>query len=250
MKHISKIKYLVICLVFMYSCKSDNSKYPYSETNGYITKTYLNDSTIHVKEYYNNNSLKSITTFNNKGEKHGEYIKYYENKNIKEKGWFKSNQENGKWFFYSSNNNLTRMCEYICAGNSISYDIYFNERMSIDTTKVNHYSNIDAIQDTIYEGEPYICNVRLITPYFSKGMYVVLIDSEEEYCNIDTLNNLNCNKSKIRFECEGFEQRIAINDYSFGKNTIRGVIMNYGEDTTKLMTYYFHKDYYVKERYK
>lgn len=250
MKHISIIKYLIICLVFIYSCKSDNNKYPYTEKKGLKEITYLNDSTFVVKEYYDNNSLKSITTLNNKGEKHGEYIKYYENKNIKEKGWFKSNQENGKWFFYSSNNNLTRMCEYICAGNSISYDIYFNERMSIDTTKVNHYSNIDAIQDTIYEGEPYICNVRLITPYFSKGMYVVLIDSEEEYCNIDTLNNLNCNKSKIRFECEGFEQRIAINDYSVGKNTIRGVIMNYGEDTTKLMTYYFHKDYYVKERYK
>lgn len=245
MKHISKIKYLVICLVFMYSCKSDNSKYPYSETNGLITKTYLNDSTILVKEYYDNNSLKSITTFNNKGEKHGEYIKYYENKNIKEKGWFKSNQENGKWFYYSSDNNLTETHEYVCGDNRISHDINFNKDLSIDTTKVNHYSTIDAIQDTIYDGEPYVFNVRLITPYFPKGMYVVLIDSEDEYCNIEKNRGF-----KYRFNCEGFEQRIAINDYSIGKNTIRGIILNYGEDTTKLMKYYFHKDYYVKERYK
>ena len=245
MKHISKIKYLVICLVFIYSCKSDNSKYPYSETNGLIIKTYLNDSTIVVKEYYNNNSLKSITTLNNKGEKHGEYIKYYENKNIKEKGWFKSNQENGKWFYYSSDNNLTETHEYLCGDNRISHDINFNKDLSIDTTKVNHYSTIDAIQDTIYDGEPYVFNVRLITPYFSKGMYVVLIDSEDEYCNIEKNRGF-----KDRFHCEGFEQRIAINDYSIGKNTIRGIILNYGEDTTKLMKYYFHKDYYVKERYK
>jgi len=245
MKHISKIKYLVICLVFMYSCKSDNSKYPYSETNGLITKTYLNDSTILVKEYYDNNSLKSITTLNNKGEKHGEYIKYYENKNIKEKGWFKSNQESGKWFYYSLDNNLTETCEYVCGNNRISHDINFNKDLSLDTTKVNHYSTIDAIQDTIYDGEPYVFNVRLITPYFSKGMYVVLIDSEEEYCNIEKNRGF-----KDRFHCEGFEQRISINDYSIGKNTIRGIILNYGEDTTKLMKYYFHKDYYVKERYK
>lgn len=245
MKHISKIKYLVICLVFIYSCKSDNSKYPYSETNGLVTKTYLNDSTIVVKEYYNNNSLKSITTLNNKGEKHGEYIKYYENKNIKEKGWFKSNQESGKWFYYSLDNNLTETCEYVCGNNRISHDINFNKDLSLDTTKVNHYSTIDAIQDTIYDGEPYVFNVRLITPYFSKGMYVVLIDSEEEYCNIEKNRVF-----KDRFHCEGFEQRIAINDYSFGKNTIRGIILNYGEDTTKLMKYYFHKEYYVKERYK
>lgn len=245
MKHISKIKYLVICLVFMYSCKSDNSKYPYSETNGLVTKTYLNDSTFVVKEYYNNNSLKSITTFNNKGEKHGEYIKYYENKNIKEKGWFKSNQESGKWFYYSLDNNLTETCEYVCGNNRISHDINFNKDLSLDTTKVNHYSTIDAIQDTIYDGEPYVFNVRLITPYFSKGMYVVLIDSEEEYCNIEKNRGF-----KDRFHCEGFEQRISINDYSIGKNTIRGIILNYGEDTTKLMKYYFHKEYYVKERYK
>jgi len=245
MKNISKIKYLVICLVFMYSCKSDNSKYPYSETNGLITKTYLNDSTILVKEYYDNNSLKSITTLNNKGEKHGEYIKYYENKNIKEKGWFKSNQESGKWFYYSLDNNLTETCEYVCGNNRISHDINFNKDLSLDTTKVNHYSTIDAIQDTIYDGEPYVFNVRLITPYFSKGMYVVLIDSEEEYCNIEKNRGF-----KDRFHCEGFEQRISINDYSIGKNTIRGIILNYGEDTTKLMKYYFHKEYYVKERYK
>lgn len=245
MKYISKIKYLVICLVFIYSCKSDNSKYPYSETNGLVTKTYLNDSTIVVKEYYNNNSLKSITTFNNKGEKHGEYIKYYENKNIKEKGWFKSNQESGKWFYYSLDNNLTETCEYVCGNNRISHDINFNKDLSLDTTKVNHYSTIDAIQDTIYDGEPYVFNVRLITPYFSKGMYVVLIDSEEEYCNIEKNRGF-----KDRFHCEGFEQRISINDYSIGKNTIRGIILNYGEDTTKLMKYYFHKEYYVKERYK
>lgn len=242
MKHISKIKYLVICLVFIYSCKSDNSKYPYSETNGLITTTYLNDSTIVVKEYYNNKSLKSITTFNNKGEKNGEYIKYYDNKNIKEKGWYKSNQECGKWFYYSSDNNLTEMLEYVCGENNISYIINFNADMSIDTTKVNHYSTIDAIQDTIYDGEPYIFNVRLITPYFSKGMYIVLIDSEEEYCNIDKNTGF-----KDRFNCRGFEQRIAINDYSIGKNTIKGIIMNYGKDTTKLMRYYFHKEYYVKE---
>lgn len=245
MKHLSRIKYLVICLAFIYSCKSDNSKYPYTETNGLITKTYLNDSTIVVREYYNDNSIKSITTFNNKGEKHGEYIKYYENKNIKEKGWFKSNQENGKWFYYSLDNNLTETCEYVCGNNRISHDINFNKDLSLDTTKVNHYSTIDAIQDTIYDGEPYVFNVRLITPYFSKGMYVVLIDSEEEYCNIEKNRGF-----KDRFHCEGFEQRISINDYSIGKNTIRGIILNYGEDTTKLMKYYFHKEYYVKERYK
>ena len=242
MKHISKIKYLVICLLFIYSCKSDNSKYPYTETNGLITKTYLNDSTIVVREYYNDNSIKSITTFNNKGEKHGEYIEYYESKNIKEKGWYKSNQESGKWFSYSPNNNLIETFEYACENNQISYDINFNEDLSIDTTKVNHYSTIEAIQDTIYEGEPYVFNVRLITPYFKNGMYIVLIDSEEEYCNIEKNQGF-----KARYECKGFEKRISIKDYSIGKNTISGVIMNYGDDIKKVIGYYFHKDFYVKE---
>lgn len=247
MKHIPKIKHLVICLTLMliYSCKSDKIKYPYIEVDGPVTYLCLNDSTLIAKEYYDNNSLRATTTFNNKGEKNGEYIRYYDNENIKEKGWYKSNQKSGKWFYYTSDNNLREICEYVCGSNNISYVMNFGKDLSIDTTKVNHYSTIEAIQDTIYDGEPYVFNVRLITPYFPIGMYVVLIDSEEEYCNLSENKGF-----KTRYNCEGFEQRIAINDYSIGNNTIRGMIMNYGEDTTKLMRYYFHKDFYVKERYK
>ncbi len=240
MKNLSKIKYLLICSILIYSCKSDNRKYPYTEKNEIREITYLNDSTLVVKEYYNNNSIKSITTFNNKGEKHGEYIEYYENKNIKEKGWYKSNQENGKWFYYSSNNYLTGTREYICGDNVIAYDINFNEDLSIDTTKVNHYSTIEAIQDTIYEGEPYVFNVRLITPYFPNGMYVVLIDSEKEYCDLDSRNY------KAKFECEGFEKRIAIKDYKIGNNQIKGMILNYDNTKKKNMRFYFSKNFYVK----
>lgn len=242
MKQISKIKYLIVCLLFIYACKGDNSKYPYSETNGLITTTYLNDTTFVVKEYYNRNSVKSIITFNNKEEKNGEYIEYYENKNLKEKGWYKSNQESGKWFVYSQNNNLIEMCEYICGDKAIAYSVSFNEDMSIDTTKVNHYSTIESMQDTIYEGEPYVFNVRLVTPYFKNGMYIVLIDSEEEYCNIRENKGF-----KAKFECERFEKTISIKDYKRGDNQIRGVIMNYGDNPKKVMTYYFSKNFYVKQ---
>lgn len=241
MRYTLKIKYLIICLVFIYACKSDNSKYPYSETNGLITKTYLNDTTFVIKEYYNKNSIKSITTFNNKGEKNGEYIEYYENKNLKEKGWYKSNQESGKWFYYSLNNNLTETREYIRGDSIIAYDINFNEDMSIDTTKINHYCTIQAMQDTIYYGEPYVFNVRLITPYFTDGMYVVLIDSEEEYYNLNSRN------FKAKFECEGFEKTIVIKDYKIGNNQIKGMIMNYDNTMKKKMRFYFSKNFYVKQ---
>ena len=133
------------------------------------------------------------------------------------------------------------MCEYICGGNSLSYDINFNDSMSIDTTKVNHYTTTEAIQDTIYDGEPYVFTVRLITPYFKNGMYVVLIDSEEEYCDLNSRNY------KTQFECEGFEKRIAIKDYIIGNNQIRGMILNYDNTMKKNMRFYFSKNFYVKQ---
>lgn len=245
MKRNLKYVILILCLFIQYACNKEK-KYPYSEIYGLITITYLNDSTFTAKEHYKTNKIKSITTFNEKGEKHGEYIEYYENSNIKKKGWYKLNQEIGKWFYYSSENDLTRMSEYLCDKHSISYDVSFNEDLSFNTKKINVYSTVEAIQDTIYNGEPYIFNVRLLTPYFSKGMFVVLLDSVQEYCN---LNNLS-DKFENRFECNGLEGRIAINKYKIGNNTLKGVIMNYGDDPKKLMTFYFSKNFYVKDSYK
>lgn len=45
------------------------------------------------------------------------------------------------------------MSEYLCDKHTISYEVNFNKDLSFNTKKINVYSTVEAIQDTIYNGE-------------------------------------------------------------------------------------------------
>jgi hypothetical protein len=246
--HLNKknIKYLsIIIIVFplFFSCRDGNiptSEKLFKDGKLYRDITCFPNNECLVIEYYPSGSQCAIFSLKD-SIYNGDYISFYENGKIEAKGSYKNGIEEGIWYYYLEDGSLAELRECICTSR-VNRNVYFTKNLEMDTTKINDYFSIQSIQDTIYFGEPYIISIKLYTPYFSDGMYIVLVDDVSEYCEIEKNNGF-----KKKIECKGFETTFAISDYQIGDNEVKGIIMNYDKTRTRNVPFYFSKKFYVKE---
>lgn len=70
-------------------------------------------------EYYPNGQLKSKYDFDKQGSFHGESISYFENGNIKSRGYFNHGLYAGKWENYTTSGKLNSVVTYNLSGEMI-----------------------------------------------------------------------------------------------------------------------------------
>lgn len=242
--------YLILILFLMFSCGKNVKKYPYSEEiytkdNKKVIVTYLNDSISKVTTYFKNGNISEFEYLDRRtNNKKGEYISYYSNGRIKEKGNYTNNVADGIWYCYSETGCLKEKREdiYYNGNRLVNLYIHYNEDMSIDTTKLNVYFTIVAFQDTIYKGEPYLLNIKLNVPKFKDGMYIMLLKDKKQYCELFETFDF-----KESYKDGDLDQIVSITDYKVGNNNIHGAIINHNKDKKLIFPFYFTKSFYVKE---
>lgn len=265
------ISTFIICLFFLYGCKSDHKIEYYP--NGKIKSSYsIGDGIkngLGIK-YYNNGIIKYLCTYKNdlidgmaisydslghlikaqtwkNGKLNGSFQTYYSNKNIKEIYFLENDKMKGTYLFFDSIGEIQEKKEYIIHNgeSELNQYIVYNQLGKIDTKKSNYFT-LYSEKDTINFGDKYKLKINLDAPIFDYMQVIIGKYSEEFNLLEETSNDTVLGNNHLAV--------ISIDSKKKGLNKFSVVIDNYSltnaDDNTsnkyKSRYMFFSKSFYVK----
>jgi hypothetical protein len=238
---------ILITYIFLGGCiqqttPDDTIYYPTGEVREEIY--FLNDSSILMKEYYENGNLMSVSsTINERYE--GLIMHYYQNGKVKSIGKFHKGKAIGSHSFYSELGNLNVKRNYVIVDtvSHLNEVVYYDEHGEVLNERSNYFT-LHSLKDTIDLGEEYRIKIKLDAPYFREKMLVFVGDFDSLFNHQDSL--------PVRvFTGGNFTVEYKFIPEKKGNGVLRGIISDYAvseEDTSKMneRLFYFSKEYYVK----
>lgn len=242
--------FLIIALIL---CSCSNSSLKDDKENG-IINSYYEDGTLKesimykngLKDgfsitYYSTGAIKSVMNWRS-NIRHGGFSKYDENGFIKETG----NYYKDKLVGYVNNyykGKLYHSRQYLLINDEeyVNQYVNYNSEGGISGNISNFYSLFDN-KDTIKVNEKHELIIKLNSPIFQEGMYVVLGDYETKdfFSKIPTLEKHYSNN---------FKTKLSLKFSTSGEKVIKGAIINYSnKDSLKQnRVQFFEKKYMVIE---
>lgn len=198
-------------------------------------------------EYYESGSLKKVVLFNDKGNKDGEFLYFYENGALKRRANYCNGLLCGDDVVYHPNQNIKSVSSYFVQNKAT---ILKEEKIYDDAGRVNNneslYLDLVSEADTIAIGERFQVEIRIAASIFKKPaknrfMKVVYgsLDSKFRILEPNKLDTIVGNNSAAL---------VIVKPDKVGENVIRGFVID-GVDNNDGEQYgyiYFEKHFYVK----
>jgi hypothetical protein len=240
---------ILFSFIIFLSCKKEEvvEYYPDGSKKTIIYPDPKNSTKIIQEDFYSTGELKAIAN-NIDGIVVDTVYYFYKNKKVKEKGLFKNNLNNGWWFYFDENGNLTSKKEYVLIDNVSHLNQVINFNKEMDTIFNSSFYFKLYIQDTLKIGK----NIGRIK-------YHPNISTEEKFFQILIDNQITENLVvKDTFRQENGITRFGIFAHKRGFKKIKGAILETtmvlkkgdkpNNSSLKIGRYkrYFEKEVYVK----
>lgn len=194
---------------------------------------------------FNKNGTPKSTASIVNGKKEGTGVVYYIDGTVNTMGLYKNDQEAGFFWIWDKNKNLVEKREYV----EVDGKRQMNQWIKLDglmqpVLSESNYITVDAEQDTITDGTPYVMNVTLEASFNDEYMALIVGPFDENFklpagSKCDTIVGKN------------FVAQYKTTTYKKGNNTLRGVVKDLTLDaeksSSKARNIYFTKEFMVKK---
>lgn len=243
--------FLVLFLFFaLYSCVSNTHRKKKCEFGkDFQFRCFKNVNLKKIKRcsvFYGNNLKVIVDSMIKNGEKgrFGDYLKFYDNGQIKLRGCYENGLKHGQFIFYRKNGTMKKVVTYFKGDENYLY--YFDKKGNL-LPKNSSYLKVSC-RDTIKINDRLKVNVEVKNPYFGTEWFKGAVGNQRsinnEYEIIDT------SLSEYIDVKGGKKFKFYLRKHESGRNEVRGYINNIKrvkgyQDSVMIHTYYFKKSYQV-----